>query len=126
MPRPRKPTNILILNGADKKNPKRLKEREGEPVNVNPIGDVPEELNEAEKRCWETITSSAIPGVLGQADRIAVMIASKLMARFVSGDAKGFEITQLIRLLSQFGMTPADRSRISIPTVKPRNPFAED
>lgn len=126
MGRPRKPKNILILNGAHKNHPKRLKEREGEPENINPLSDPPKDLSEAERRCWDTITQTAIPGVLGQADSIAVYIASRLMARFLANEAKGYELSQLTRLLSQFGMTPADRSKINIPSTKPRNPFADD
>ena len=126
MARPRSPTNVLKLKGADKVNPGRMKEREGEPENINPLGDAPEELNEAEKKYWDTLKAESIPGVLGGADRQAVAIAAKLLAIVYSEDgASSAQINQLTKLLSQFGMTPADRSKISIPGKKDKNPFDE-
>jgi len=77
MPRPRKPTNILKLTGADKRHPERMRERENEPENKNPLGDAPADLNKTEAKYWEQIKRESIDGVLGQADRIAVSIAAK-------------------------------------------------
>ncbi len=126
MGRPRKPTNLLILSGVAKKNPKRLKEREGEPENVNPLGDPPKKLTVAERRYWESIKQESIEGVLGEADRFAVAIASRLINKFFTNTINGPELTQLIKLLSQFGMSPADRSKINIPTKKRKNIFDDD
>lgn len=39
--RPPKPTDLLLLTGAGRKNPKRLKAREGEPTPPGPIGAPP-------------------------------------------------------------------------------------
>jgi len=61
------------------------------------------------------IVEESITGVLGQVDRIAVELACKLYVRVDEGVATGVDYNQLIKLLSQFGMTPADRSRLSIP-----------
>lgn len=39
--RPPKPTELLLLTGAGRKNPKRIKAREGEPTPPGPIGAPP-------------------------------------------------------------------------------------
>ena len=70
MARPRKPTKYLKLVGAFKKNPKRLKEREGEPEVTAPLGDPPDRLDEAEKARWHELAAD-MPW-LGGADRVAV------------------------------------------------------
>ena len=123
MARPRMPTNLLVLKGVDKKDPKRLREREGEPENKNPLGDPVKKLSVAERRYFETIEREAIDGVLGEADRFAVAIAAKLMKKFFDDDYTGPELSQLTKLLSQFGMTPADRSKINLPGKKKKNAF---
>ena len=42
MARPRKPTNILKLTGSAKKHPDRMRERENEPEEKDPIGKAPD------------------------------------------------------------------------------------
>ena len=121
--RPRTPTNVLALKGSYKKNPDRLKEREGEVQNVNPVGDPPEELTDAEKVCWRTFVKESIPGVLGEADRVAIAQASILLAKCKAKEAPITEQNLLFKFLSQFGMLPADRSKISVPQAKPKNEF---
>ena len=101
-----------------------MKKRENEPENVNPLGEPPEFISEDEKKFWRVIEKESIPGVLGEADRQAVAIAAKLLAICHSEDgASSAQINQLTKLLSQFGMTPADRSKISIPKTKDKNRF---
>lgn len=123
MTRPRTPTNVLKLRGADKNHPARIKERDNEPQNVNPVGDPPENLNETEQSAWHQIVRESIEGVLGEADRIALEQACKLYAKSKEGDLTGQEHTQFFRYLSQFGMMPADRSKISIPQKEAANKF---
>ena len=124
MTRPRTPTNILKLKGADKVNPGRLKDRENEPANINPLGKAPDYLNKDEIKFWKILEVESIPGVLGEADRQSVAIAAKLLAITHSDEgASSAQINQLTKLLSQFGMTPADRSKISIPGKKQKNIF---
>ncbi len=114
MGRPRTPTQVLRIRGVGKTHPERLRVRENEPENENPVGDPPDNLSKPEKVIWKRIVEESITGVLGQADRIAVELACKLYVRVDDGTAKGVDYNQLIKLLSQFGMTPADRSKISI------------
>lgn len=124
--RPRIPTNILKLRGVEKNHPERLKERENEPVNKNPIGGPPDYLSANEEKAFRLIVKESIDGVLGEADRIAVSIASKLLAKVMDDEYNGAELGQLNKLLSQFGMTPADRSKISLPGQGKKNSFEED
>jgi len=129
--RPRKPTNILALKGAFKKDPARLKKREGEPVDDNPVGEPPMHLSENAKQAWNEIISTSIGGVLGQADRIAIEMAANALVKCRGLPGPGGEIakitmsdqTLLFKYLSQFGMTPADRSKIRIPAKKKKNDF---
>ena len=131
MARPRKPTNVLQLSGSVKKDPARFKERENEPENVNPIGEPIESMNQHEKDAWREVVKLSIPGVLGEADRLAVEMASRLLVKCrglyeFEGErvpATIQEQTLFLRYLSQFGMTPADRSKINIPKAKPKNKF---
>ncbi len=109
------PRAILELKGVKKTHPERLRVREHEPENINPVGDPPEHLPDPEQAIWARIKEESIPGVLGQADRIAIEMACKLYVRVKEDTATGVDYNQLIKLLSQFGMTPADRSRLSIP-----------
>ncbi len=126
MPQPRVPTNILRLRGADKKHPDRMKERENEPVNKNPIGKPPSYLTVKEKKYWGEIIHDCIDGVLGEADRIAVSMAARLLGKCAGNNATSQEQTQLFRYLGQFGMTPSERSKIAIPKAKPKNKFDDD
>jgi hypothetical protein len=129
--RPRTPTNILKLRGADKAHPGRLKERENEPENNISIGAAPDYLNEQESKAFDLIVKESIDGVLGGADRMAVAQAAKLFVictgqNFEDGEpvkATSNQQNLFFKYLSQFGMTPSDRSKINIPKSKPKNKF---
>lgn len=127
--RPRTPTNILKLNGSAKRHPERMKERENEPVNTQPIGEPPEFLTDVEKSAFNEIVNISITGVLGQADRISVERAAVLLCKcrgLSDAPASYSEQAQLYKYLGQFGMLPADRSKISIPKKKKVNSFDDD
>ncbi len=121
--RPRTPTNILKLRGAEKNHPERLKERENEPVNKNPIGKPPSWLEAAEKKAWGILVKESIDGVLGEADRTLVAMAAKLMVKMMTDEYTAQELTLLNRCLGQMGFTPTDRTKINIPKEKPKNRF---
>ena len=126
MVRPRTPSNILALKGAFKKDPQRLKARENEPANKNPIGRPPTWLNKLEKKAWRTIIKECIEGVLGEADRLAVAVASQILTKCMDGKADHQDRTLLLRYLGQFGMTPSERTKIAVPKGKPKNKFDDD
>ncbi len=125
MARPRTPTNILKLRGSDKVNPGRMKKRKNEPVNKNKIGKPPSFLTAIEKRTFNEIVKFSIDGVLGEADRIGVEMAARLLVkcRNLEEPASAAEQNLLFKYLSQFGFLPADRSKLSIPPTKEKNPF---
>lgn len=123
MVRPRTPTNILKLRGADKVNPGRLKDRENEPVNKNPIGRPPTWLSKEEKKAWRIIVKESIDGVLGETDRMLVAMASKLSAKMIADKITQQEYAMLNRCLGQMGFTPTDRAKLSVPKTKPKNKF---
>jgi hypothetical protein len=59
-------------------------------------------------------------------DRWAVELAARLMHKAVSNGASTAELSTLRSLLAAMGMTPADRSKLSVPVEKPKNnPWAE-
>jgi len=128
MPANRIPLNILLLRGADKKNPARLKERENEPVPKAALGDPPGHLAEDESKCWRELTSKAPYGVIGDCDAWEVEIASCLMAQYRRSrlDMPAARLNLLHSIMGRFGFTPADRSRISVPPLKEKNKFDDD
>lgn len=137
--RPRTPSNVLKLRGADKKHPERMREREHEPENVDPIGDPPACLSKTEQAAWREIIDNACPGVLGKADRFAIEEMARLLVKLrlqkkVRGKGRKMVIDKPMlgekalfsQWCSRIGMTPADRSKIKIPPPPGKNPFDDD
>jgi hypothetical protein len=123
MTRPRTPTSILEARGAFDKNPNRR--RESEPKAEGEIGNPPVRFSVAEIAAWDEIVSCCASGVLCKSDRIAVEIAAVLLAAFRS-DPMGLpaaKVARLDSLLSRFGMTPSDRSKVTVPPPFKENPF---
>lgn len=115
MARPRTPTNVLKLRGADKKDPKRLRPREHEPKDDRVVGDPPEHLDDSEKACWLELRENAIKGVLLQSDRTALELTAYLLAKHRNEEKLTVqEMRALISLLGQMGFTPSERSRINV------------
>lgn len=151
MARPRKPTSVLELSGAFKKDPQR--KRANEPKELRALGDPPDRLPAEAIPFWNELIAIAPRGVLTIADRWAVELAATLMAKatrdcpsveqvvellkydeLLTDDLKKLlhrqaisaaELATLRSLLAALGMTPADRSKLSVPTEKPKNPFAD-
>lgn len=132
MPRPRKPTALLELNGAFRNHPERREGRKNEPHPDGPFGEPPVCLSDAEKEAWHELNSIAPRGVLTNADRPLAETYCRLMAKQRKDGIGGRyglstgELSQLIQCLIRMGLTPADRSKISI--AKPQeasNPFIE-
>jgi len=125
MGRPRKSTQLLEASGAFKNHPDR---RRIDPATSGDIGDPPKHLTQREQDTWKEIVNLAIPGVLTLHDRVAVEMATRLLAEFRT-DSQSFTAAKLARLeamLGRFGMTPADRSRVSARLPSQPNPFANN
>lgn len=125
MARPRTPTQMKETSGAFKHDPQRRPQNE--PTPKAGIGPAPESLSEYERECWDELNQIIFPGLLGDSDRWAVERCVKLMAksRLEPDNFTGQNENSLIKFLAAFGMTPADRSRVSVmDTKKTENPFS--
>lgn len=125
MARPRKPTAIKELNGAYKKDPQRRPENEPQPS--GPLGEPPKYFTKRRKDIWREIELNAAEGVLTISDRLAVEMLTNLVykQRYAADDFKASDGALLAKMLSQLGMTPADRSKIVVPKKPEVNPFSD-
>jgi hypothetical protein len=113
MARHAQPRALAELKGAVRKDPQRYKFR---PPPSGPLGEPPEHLSEAVHACWLELASMVPSGVLTAADRIALEIASELLAQ-LRENPKQFpasKLTNLTSCLARLGITTADRQRIDV------------
>lgn len=118
MARPRKPTRVLELTGAFRKDPQRRRAREGEPEVTTPLGDAPDHLDEAERARWNEIRKWA--PWLGVPDRPIVEQVCALWMLQRKGKATVAQMKLLSTNLTLLGMTPSSRSRVKVPPAKPK------
>jgi hypothetical protein len=114
MSRPRKPTAVLEASGAFEKNPQRRLSRSGEPACVGNLGSPPESLDCDEKALWTEIASTLPDGLAGKSDRSAFECLVVLGVKCRRGKALLSERRLLQQYLSKFGLTPADRNKVSV------------
>jgi len=120
--RPPKPSKVLEMTGAFKKDPQRRRKRAGEPESAGPVGGPPDPFTrnpdspELQKLCliWDELVADAPPGVLTRSDRIHLEVVCRLLLKVRGNYAKANEITQLNRMLGQIGMNPSDRARVQV------------
>ena len=114
MARPKKPTAILQLVGAYKKNPQRKPKNEPKPTLG--IGKF-EEGSAVIADIWDEVVSQVVPGVLTISDRLALELVCRLLAeiRLRPEEISVGKVTALCNLLGRFGLTPADRSKVALP-----------
>ena len=123
---PRKPTNVLALTGAFKRNPKRGSARANEPEPVGDVGDAPAHLNASERACWVAIAGMCHENSLCRADRLIIEHAARILSalRASTDYADTKMMVRFETVLGKLGLTPADRSRVQIGTrQKVMNPF---
>ncbi len=124
MARPRTPTNILELRGAFKVKPSR--KRTNEP---KPIGDIgkfsigPTDI----AGVWAEIEAQIATGVLTIGDRTAFELLCRLVAdmRSKPKDFTAGKVGLMALLLAKFGLTPSDRSRVSVAADTPAGEWAD-
>lgn len=116
MPAQRKPTAVLELAGAFKRNPARS--RKGEPQAAG-VGPARPDLDPDVRAVWDEIVSNCAAGVFQSSDRLMLEGLATLIVEFRANPADfgGRKWQQLLQMLARCGMTPADRSRV---IVKPR------
>ena len=112
------------LSGAMEKNPSRFRDRAAEPTDDRPLGPPPEFLEASQRAAWLEIERLA--PWLCHADRLAVEIASVLIAKFrLAGDMTPPAIfSRLEAALGQLGLTPASRSKVTMRQSGKDNPFS--
>lgn len=138
MPRPRKPTAVLHLNGAFKKNPDRAAARTGEPKFEKGIGEPPEWLDAlAVEEWWRVVPDLEKAGVTCRVEAAALGCYCQAVSRLRAAEAQiardGITIVTpvglrkhpavtvadramvLVRSFAMdFGITPASRSRVAV------------
>jgi hypothetical protein len=124
----RKPTAMLEAAGSFEKHPGRRRTRE--PNSGRGIGPAPAHLDEGQRAIWDEVVSSCAPGVFQSSDRGMMEMLCVLFAEF-RADYVGFggrKYQTLFTLLARCGMTPADRSRVTVernePEEKPKTGLA--
>jgi hypothetical protein len=116
MGRPRKPSNVLELNGTFRNQPSRRR------ATVKPapgvVGDPPEHFDEIQRREFHEIVRLAPPGVLKPSDAQSVAFLAVLMAEFHQAPYAftAAKYGTAIKLLQQFAMTPSSRENFSVKT----------
>ena len=116
MARPRKPTAVLELTGAFKKDPQR--QRENEPRPAGPLGEEPLHFDEELKAIWRELVEMVPARVLTISDRWLIELACRTMQQVRKGTALAAERNLLLSCLSRMGLTPADRAKIAVPKEK--------
>src|SRR6202035_766907 len=114
----RTPTAILERRGSFISHKNRKEARAGEPVVTKKLGSPPKTFTDEQKKLWREFAQMVPAGVASYADRWAAEIVVCAMAKSRAGTISGAETAQLTSLLSRFGLTPADRSRV-VATIAP-------
>lgn len=120
MPQPKKPTKILELSGALKKNPQR--KRGAEPQPAEGVGDCPKHLSDSYAVIWNEIKSNCVDGVLTIQDRHALELVVTGIHEVRHGietedgikQVGGAERDRVFKQLGRFGLTPSDRSNVVV------------
>ena len=125
MARPRKPTKLHVIQGS--LHTTRHRDRAGEPEVVEPLGPPPDSWPPKGKSLWGELEEMVPAGVATKADRIAFELLTRLVAEMRSDPGKLTPAlaSQIRTCCAVFGMTPADRSRVTaVQSVEP-NPFSK-
>lgn len=113
MARPRIPRAKAAVEGRDKKDPQRFKNRK-EPTAPDVLGDPPEWMGGEQRSVWK-VFQREIPW-LNASHRGLVEIATIIRARLTAGEEVGIQALNLLRqCLGQMGATPSDSSKVSLP-----------
>ena len=125
MARPRKPTKILELRGSFKQNPQR--KRLNEPQPEADLGKPPKNLTAAQQKIWYEIIEQTPDGVITRMDRFTLEILTVLLHKVrTTPRVQGAELSTLMRCLTAFGMTPADRSKVVVATKQTKSDGWDD
>lgn len=117
MAKPRNPLGKAKLEGRDKINAGRFRDRI-EPTTTGPLGAPPKWLADTDtnkaKSAW-LLFQREIPW-LTESHRILVGMAATVQGRIMAGQEVGVQSLNLLRqMLGQMGATPSDASKITVP-----------
>lgn len=110
MGRPRKPTKVLDISGAFKRNPKRKREREFEPQIDEPLGDPPPFLVGTAVDVWREL--QAIGYWLTAGERLMVEQTARLAGLDRVGAACPADRTLVSSNLTKLGFDSINRSKV--------------
>ena len=114
----RKSLQQLEMSGAMKKNPQRFRAPNHTQTSMEGVGKPPRWLKPEVKRAWKDLVAAIPPGTACISDRIALELASTMLAKHRQGLwGKASEVTCLTGLLAKFGLTPIDRERLGLPAA---------
>ena len=115
------PSKIHELRGSYIKDPQRS--RNGEPRTKAGIGQY-SAINDTPEKCWDELVDLVCPGVLGDADRIWLERAAKLLAqsRKLGDDFPPTNDKILQSYLSKMGLNPSDRAKLTVNNDGPKDP----
>lgn len=111
----------LELSGALYHDKKRYQARINEPVPTSDIGRPPSHLSTERKKIWREVVRNALPGSLGNSDRLLLEQLTGLVWLMRSNPDKMScaKMMLLHSLLTSFGMSPTSRCKVNaIPTKK--------
>jgi hypothetical protein len=123
--RSRKPTALHLVQGTF--NTTRHKARADEPEVIEPLGGPPQDWPVDGKLLWAEVADMLPAGVATRSDRLMFETLCRLVAQMREGPA-GLSpalATQIRMALAVFGMTPADRSRVTAARAPEENPFSK-
>lgn len=126
--RPRAPRALLKNRGTLK----NISHRDQDTIEViveDPIGGPPDYFDDEEKKVWAEFVSLCPAGVLTSVDRVLLEQAACLLrkCRQKHWDVTAQTHQRMTMLLGLMGMTPADRSRVSVRKKRVEaNPYADD
>ena len=119
-PKP-KPTHLKIISG----NPGKRPLNQHEPEIIEPLGTPPARWDPGAKALWHEVVGCAPEGVLTKADRHLIEIAARLLAQIrAQPEVTAAIVAQFRACLSEMGMTPSARTRLSVASGGGGNPFA--
>lgn len=118
MGRPRTPTSILDGKGGFLTHKNR--QRPNEPVTKLGIGKPPAWYTAEEKKMWKLLARKCAPGVLMESDWPTYCILVRLMSKYHNhpDSMRVMETNQLISVTRMFGLSPSERSRVSVEAPK--------
>jgi len=119
-PKP-KPTHLKVITG----NPGKRRLNQHEPEIIEPLGSPPAGWQAGAKALWHEMVGCAPDGVLTKADRHLIEISVRLLAQIrADAEVSAAHMSQFRACLSEMGMTPSARARLSVASSGGGNPFA--